>query len=225
MQSMDGGRCSQWTVWTVAVWRTCRNGIMARQWTVEGAECALKWLTLWDCDELDSLPEGLKNVNSLEMLKLVSLPITALCGLPSSLDILLIQNCAKLAPLSEGLQHLTGLKELLLSGCPKLNSLPENIQHLTSLQSLTICCCKGLSCLPNQIGYLTSLSLLEIENCPNFMSLLEGVQSLNMLRELIIKDCPNVETWCIKASGEDWPKTADIPTVVINNQLIQSLET
>jgi structure-specific endonuclease subunit SLX1 len=57
------------------------------------------------------------------------------------------------------------------------------------------------------------------------MSLLKGIRNLEMLRELEIADCPNLERRCKKEKGKDWPKIAHIPTIIINNQLIQSSET
>ncbi|KAL9343915.1 hypothetical protein Peur_064346 [Populus x canadensis] len=186
---------------------------------------SLKSLSLMFCDELESLPEGVQNLNSLEMLFIGRLPkITTLPGLPSSLDSLVILECQELTSISEGLQHLAALKDFHLAGCPKLNSLPENIQHLTSLRSLVIFSCDGLSGLPNQIRHVTSLSRLRIGGCSLLMSLPEGIRNLEMLRELEITGCPNLERRCKKEKGKDWSKIAHIPTIIINNQLIQSSE-
>ncbi|KAJ6960545.1 disease resistance protein RGA1 [Populus alba x Populus x berolinensis] len=130
------------------------------------------------CDKLESLPEGVQNLNSLEALFIGGVPkITTLPGLPSSLDSLFILECQELTSISEGLQHLTALNDFHIAGCPKLNSLPESIQHLTSL------------------------------------------------RELEIAGCPNLERRCKREKGKDWPNIAHIPTIIINDQLIQSLET
>jgi structure-specific endonuclease subunit SLX1 len=187
---------------------------------------SLKHLGFVGCDKLESLPEGVQNLNSLEMLFIYGMPkITTLPGLPSSLASLDILDCQELTSISEGLQHLTALKDFHLAGCLKLNSLPESIQHLTSLRYLTIACCDGLSSLPNQIRHFTSLSRLIISGCSNLMSLLKGIRNLEMLRELEIADCPNLERRCKKEKGKDWPKIAHIPTIIINNQLIQSSET
>ncbi|KAJ6370975.1 hypothetical protein OIU77_001477 [Salix suchowensis] len=187
---------------------------------------SLKYLSIKDCDKVESLPEGVQNLNSLEMLKIFGMPkITALSVLPSSLATLRIRSCEELASLSEGLQYLTALKDLELSRCLKINSLPESIRHLNSLQSLTIWGCPGVSCLPNQIRHLTSLSSMHITACSNLMSLPEGIRNLEMLRELVIKDCPNLERRCKKEKGKDWPNIAHIRTIIINNQVIQSSET
>ncbi|KAJ6867327.1 disease resistance protein RGA1 [Populus alba x Populus x berolinensis] len=157
------------------------------------------------CDDLESLPEGVQNLNSLEAL--------------------LILGCEELTSLSEGLQYLTVLKEFCLAGCVKLNSMPETIRHLTSLQTLRISDCTELTCLPNEIRHLTSLSRLHLDGCSNLMSLPEGISNLEMLRELEITKCPNLERRCKREKGKDWPKIAHIPTIIINDQIIQSSET
>eukprot|EP00258_Populus_trichocarpa_P032654 XP_024448673.1 putative disease resistance protein RGA4 [Populus trichocarpa] len=182
---------------------------------------ALKSLKIQCCYKLQSLPEeGLRNLNSLEVLdihdcgRLNSLPMKGLCGL-SSLRKLFIRNCDKFTSLSEGVRHLTALEDLLLHECPELNSLPESIKHLTSLRSLHIRNCKRLAYLPNQIGYLTSLSRLAIGGCPNLVSLPDGVQSLSNLSSLIIETCPKLKNRCKKERGEDWPKIAHIPEIII----------
>ncbi|KAJ6735076.1 LEUCINE RICH REPEAT CONTAINING PROTEIN [Salix purpurea] len=187
---------------------------------------SLKSLDMTYCDEFESFPEGVQNLNSLEILSIYRMPkITALPVLPSSLATLWILYCEELTSLSEGLQYLTALKDLDLSGCVKLNSLPESIQHLNSLQSLRIANCPGVSCLPNQIRHLTSLSRMYIQACSNLMSLPEEIRNLEMLRELEIRNCPNLERRCKKEKGEDWLNIAHIRTIIINDQVIQSLET
>ncbi|KAJ6370965.1 hypothetical protein OIU77_001468 [Salix suchowensis] len=187
---------------------------------------SLKSLRIMYCDEVESLPDGVQNLNSLELLGIHGMPkITALSALPSSLVRLVILYCEGLTSLSEGLQYLTALKDLDLYSCVKLNSLPESIRHLNSLQSIRIIECPGVSCLPNQIRHLTSLSRMRIYGCSNLMSLPEGIRNLEMLRELKITDCPNLERRCKKEKGEDWPNIAHIRTIIINGQVIQSSET
>ncbi|KAJ6370862.1 hypothetical protein OIU77_001383 [Salix suchowensis] len=188
---------------------------------------ALKSLKIGWSDELESLPEeGLRNLTSLEVLEILrcgglnSLPVNGLCGL-SSLRKLSVKYCDKFESLSDGVRHLTALEDLELHCCPELNSLPESIQYLTSLRSLRLCKCKGLTSLPNQIGYLASLSRLEILHCPNLASLPDGVQSLDNLSKLIMAECPDLKKRCKKERGEDWPKIAHIPNIIIDRKAIQ----
>ncbi|KAJ6860232.1 hypothetical protein NC651_036557 [Populus alba x Populus x berolinensis] len=95
---------------------------------------ALKSLTIRNCGKLESLPEeGLPNLTSLEVLVIVScgrlncLPMNGLCGL-SSLRKLHVACCDKFTSLSEGVRHLTALKDLNLFECPELNSLLESME-------------------------------------------------------------------------------------------------
>ncbi|CAK9175691.1 unnamed protein product [Ilex paraguariensis] len=69
---------------------------------------------------LESLSEGLRNLTSLEHLK--------------------INNCPKIKSLSEGLQNLTSLEHLEIKKCPELGSLP-NERILDTLSSLVITRC------------------------------------------------------------------------------------
>eukprot|EP00257_Ricinus_communis_P015354 XP_015573242.1 putative disease resistance protein RGA1 [Ricinus communis] len=183
---------------------------------------ALKRLSLDTFEELESMPEGIWSLNSLETLDIRSCgvksfpPINEIRGL-SSLRQLSFQNCREFAVLSEGMRDLTTLQDLLINGCPKLNFLPESIGHLTALRELRIWHCEGLSSLPTQIGNLISLSLLKIWHCPNLMCLPHGISNLKNLNALEIKNCPNLKRRCQKDRGEDWPKIAHIPVIRIKD--------
>ncbi|TYG94361.1 hypothetical protein ES288_A11G183000v1 [Gossypium darwinii] len=158
----------------------------------------LEHLELESCLQLESLPAGLQNISSLKTLdlsqcdSLVSLPANGLQGL-LSLSSLRIQNCKKLASLSEGVLYLTSLRNLLINGCPELTSLPESIRHLSSLRSLRIWSCVRLISLPNEIQHLNLLSQLEIKYCCNLTSLPQGVWSLTALETLEIEGCPHLK--------------------------------
>ncbi|XP_065628877.1 disease resistance protein RGA2-like [Quercus suber] len=85
----------------------------------------LKHLTLYEMQELESLPEEwFKNLTSLERLE--------------------IWKCPNLTSLSEGMSHLTSLQALSIYNCPNLTLLPEGMSHLTSLQRLEIIDCPQL---------------------------------------------------------------------------------
>ncbi|KAA8547765.1 hypothetical protein F0562_004194 [Nyssa sinensis] len=189
----------------------------------------LKSSEFYFCTDLENLPEGLENLHSLESLNisychsLVTFPVNGLQGL-SSLRSLDIQHCEKLISLSEGVQYLTTLQDLHINGCPEMKSFPEGMQHLNGLQYFRIRSCKGFSSLPNWLGGLRSLLVLGIQDCQNLISLPDGLQSSNSLISLQIEGCPHLERTCKKGSGEDWPKIAHIPSIWINDQLIQSLD-
>ncbi|PPS05202.1 hypothetical protein GOBAR_AA15450 [Gossypium barbadense] len=154
--------------------------------------------SLWinEVDELTDLPDGLlQNQKHLDSLTIVS--TNGLQGL-LSLSSLRIQNCKKLASLSEGVLYLTSLRNLLINGCPELTSLPESIRHLSSLRSLRIWSCVRLISLPNEIQHLNLLSQLEIKYCCNLTSLPQGVWSLTALETLEIEGCPHLKRQCKK---------------------------
>ncbi|CAK9152319.1 unnamed protein product [Ilex paraguariensis] len=159
---------------------------------------ALKCLEVRCCPNLEHLPRGLKNLVTLERLELsncdslTSLPATGLQGL-SSLTSLSIINCKKLSCLSDGVKYLTALQDLYINGCPEMMSWPEDIQHLNRLRSL------------------------RIWSCPNLLYLPDGLRCLHKLKTLEIEDCQHLERRCKKDIGEDWPKIAHVPQILIHH--------
>ncbi|XP_077225811.1 putative disease resistance protein RGA1 [Tasmannia lanceolata] len=107
---------------------------------------ALKKLKICDCDELASLPDGMR-LKSLQSLAIV--------------------GCKKMVSLPDDLRYLTALKTLEISSCDELASLAEWIEKLTSLQSLWIDNCGKMTSLPAGLQRLTALQTLLIYNCPN----------------------------------------------------------
>ncbi|XP_077226283.1 putative disease resistance protein RGA1 [Tasmannia lanceolata] len=175
---------------------------------------ALKKLKIRDCDELASLPDGmrLKSLESLEIVgckKMVSLPddlryLTALkrlkiCGcdelasLPDvmrlkSLESLEIDRCKKMVSLPDDLRYLTALKTLKICGCDELASLPDGMR-LKSLESLEIDGCKKMVSLTDDLRYLTALKKLKICCCDELASLPDGIRlkSLESLEIILCK--------------------------------------
>ncbi|KAL5760362.1 hypothetical protein ACOSQ2_019200 [Xanthoceras sorbifolium] len=96
-------------------------------------------LVICDCPELEFLPEGLRNLNHLELLlsSLVSFPQG---GLPNnSLIALLIYECESLKFLPSQLHKATSLRFLNISDCPSFMSFPQG-----GLVSLCIIDCENL---------------------------------------------------------------------------------
>ncbi|KAK4426855.1 putative disease resistance protein RGA1 [Sesamum alatum] len=187
---------------------------------------ALKTLHLSD---LESLPEGIKNLNSLEQLEvsgcngLSSFPAAILEDL-SSFRSLSFQNCKKLKPFSGLMKRQTTLQDLLLNGLPELEHLPESMQLFTALRELRIWHCERLCSLPNWLGSLESLSVFKIWYCKNVNSLPDGFKNLKSLRKLDVRGCPQIEKGCKKPKGVDWPKIAHIPIIYINQKVVQCLD-
>ena len=132
----------------------------------------LKFLSLFQHLELESLPVGLPHVTSLQKLRL--------------------DYCPSLNTIPEWICNLKSLRLLQILQCPKLKSLPEGICGLTSLQTLEISKCFNLTLFPKEMGGLASLEELYISEVPNLISLPEGIHSLTSLCILDISKWPNL---------------------------------
>ncbi|KAF7132121.1 hypothetical protein RHSIM_Rhsim09G0040600 [Rhododendron simsii] len=109
---------------------------------------SLQSLTLIDCPEIESFPEG---------------------GLPSKLDNLYIRNCKKLVVVPRGgalALHGSTLTYLYFQDLPNLKSLNKRgLQLLGSLKRIHISECPQLQSLPEE-GLPTSLIAFSFDNCP-----------------------------------------------------------
>ena len=140
-----------------------------------------------------------KNMKAARSLRISYCPklIFSIQDLPSSLTSLSITNCDKFTSQVEfGLQGLPSLTFLSISYLQNLNSLDSwKLQLFTSLQALRIGNCPKLQSLTKE-RLPTSLSFLEIQNCPL------------------------LEDRCKSCTGEDWPRIAHIPHIVINDHVL-----
>ncbi|GAB4849380.1 hypothetical protein Ancab_004177 [Ancistrocladus abbreviatus] len=112
---------------------------------------ALKVLEIVDCKEMDLMEaDGIRGLRGLTILsignlpKLVKLP-GAFQAATSSLQHLMISNCASLTTLPRWLQYFGHLKKLYLYDCANLQAFPKECSHLTNLQYLDIRGCTHLS--------------------------------------------------------------------------------
>ena len=204
-----------------------------------GGICApnLTRITIKNCNKLKSLPENMRTLlPSLEFLAVGECPELESFtkgGLPLNLEILSLWDCDKLFSrrMGWGLQDLHSLKDIHISSkCKEVESFPEEawlpptltyinigrlqfhlkkkyignfpnlkslkgFQHLTSLKTLIIFDCNNLQYLPEE-GFPTSLS------------------------SLILEGCPLLKQRCDREKGEEWPKIAQIPNIVIDEELI-----
>ncbi|KAJ9129307.1 hypothetical protein P3X46_033890 [Hevea brasiliensis] len=112
-----------------------------------------KYLSIYEVEDLEFLPELLFNLASLQSLT--------------------IQNCQKITTLSrdendKGMQWqgLQNLRSLYLWFNRNLVSLPKGLQYATTLHRLDIGVCPNLMSLPEWMDNLTELQFLWIRGCP-----------------------------------------------------------
>ncbi|XP_062001012.1 putative disease resistance RPP13-like protein 1 [Rosa rugosa] len=161
-------------------------------------------LSLWDCPELECVPEG---------------------GFPSKLKSLNIMDSKKLNAkstqnMNKALRRLTSLEELRLDfdcdeECEKVDWFSEGLLPST-LDYLLI---HRLKCEAidgaKWFGHLNSLRSLEISNCSSLRCLPDcGLPS--SLTHLFIHGCPLLEKRCQRETGEDWSKIAHISMILID---------
>ncbi|KAF3455949.1 hypothetical protein FNV43_RR00592 [Rhamnella rubrinervis] len=163
----------------------------------------LKGLEIHNCINLMSLPNELNN-NSLELLRIsschsiksfpegtFSLP-THTSTTAMNLKQLIINNCANLELLPEGLYNLLHLNDLEITGCPLLLSFPEPGLPISMLRSIRLSNCRGLNSLPNHFYSLTSLQELCIDGCSSLVSFPNGGLPANLM-SLSVLDCENLK--------------------------------
>ncbi|XP_062082915.1 disease resistance protein RGA2-like [Humulus lupulus] len=188
----------------------------------------LKTLFLGKNEDMECLPNCMKNLTSLKELS--------------------IRDCPELKCLFPGLQHLSSLQLLELSSCnnldisngnaimwhslrslrslsffklPKLVTLVDELQHVTTLQRISIWGCYNFMALPEEwIWRLTSLRTLCIWECPTLTSLPESIRNMSSLQILSIHDCPSLLRRCQREIGQDWHKIAHIPHLDLRSSSI-----
>ncbi|RVW63160.1 putative disease resistance RPP13-like protein 1 [Vitis vinifera] len=164
----------------------------------------LKSVWIEDCENLESLPEGMMHHNStccLEKLKIKGCP-----RLESFPDTGLPPLLRRLVSMSENMcPNNSALDNLVLERYPNLKILPE---CLHSLKSLRIINCEGLECFPARglstptltslliaIGILPedgmppNLISLEISHCENLKKPILAFHTLTSLSSLTIEMC------------------------------------
>uniref|UniRef100_A0A2C9V6J1 NB-ARC domain-containing protein n=1 Tax=Manihot esculenta TaxID=3983 RepID=A0A2C9V6J1_MANES len=159
---------------------------------VDGEEgllpCNLEVLDIDLCPNLKELPSGLKDLKSLEDLKisqcrsLVSFPVGAL---PHNLIYLSMENCGSLESLPKGI-FPDSLKHLNIHNCwttQLLNSLYYGLSHLTDLE---IWNCPQLELFSGKELPISSLVSLKIADCQGLRSLSNHMQNFQSLQKLEI---------------------------------------
>ncbi|WKA01732.1 hypothetical protein VitviT2T_019999 [Vitis vinifera] len=150
----------------------------------------LKKLTIRDCQNLKSLPEGMMHCNSIATTSTMDM---------CALEYLSLNMCPSLIGFPRGRLPIT-LKALYISDCEKLESLPEGIMHYDStyaaaLQSLAICHCSSLTSFPRG-KFPSTLEGLDIWDCEHLESISEEMfhSTNNSLQSLTLWRYPNLKT-------------------------------
>ena len=121
---------------------------------------------MWECWNLQDVPDTLAGLTSLEKM---DLSYSSIASLPPSIG------------------KLSTLKDLLLCGCKKLTSLPDTLAGLTSLEKMDLSK-SSIASLPPSIGQLSSLKELSLAHCKHLTSLPETIVGLKSLIKLVLSD-------------------------------------
>ncbi|GKV12646.1 hypothetical protein SLEP1_g23769 [Rubroshorea leprosula] len=142
-----------------------------------GLSPTLKTLEIYSCANLNSLPERMQNLASLQCLTVCDCPCLVSFpegGLSPQLLVLEVWDCMNLKePMSEwNLHSLASLKELIIVGAPDTASFPDEKCLLpTSLTSIVISRLNSLESLSTELQNLSSLEELEVSDCPKLREL------------------------------------------------------
>ncbi|XP_037497018.1 putative disease resistance protein RGA3 [Jatropha curcas] len=194
-----------------------------------GCLSSLRYLSLFECGNLEKLFDDMQALTSLRTLVITS--CGSLASLPrgirnlSALETLVIGDCGKLNLMEmENTEDFNlSLSSLVLGELPQLETLPQWLQSSASnLQYMYIDDCPNFTALPDWLQNLTSLKRLEIIRCPELFSLPEGMHCLASLRELRIGLCPELCERCNPETGDDWSKIAHVPDVFLNGIKIKA---
>ncbi|KAI8562360.1 hypothetical protein RHMOL_Rhmol03G0030300 [Rhododendron molle] len=188
----------------------------------------LVFLNVTSCHKLKALPEQMDTLlPSLQKLNVVFCPEIMSFpegGLPSRLSSLQIAHCKKLVGGRGdwGLLRLPSLIQFTLAGESEdaLDSFPEEGLLPSTLTNIGLFHMPNLKSLNKRgLQHLDSLKYMYIRNCPQLKSLSEErlPTSLSVLR---IGDCPLLKPRCRREEGEDWPKVAHVPVIIMDGEAI-----
>ncbi|KAJ7951587.1 putative disease resistance protein (TIR-NBS-LRR class) [Quillaja saponaria] len=160
--------------------------------------CKLKSLrkfSLSGCSKLESFPEILVSMESLEYL---NLKVTGIKELSSSVHLLhklselVLSNCRKLEKLPSSICKLKSLILLNLSNCSNFKVFPEISETMESLEVLVLVK-TGIEELPASIRHLTKLKTLDLDGCEYLQVLPSSICNLHCLETLSLSWCPRIE--------------------------------
>ncbi|XP_044475283.1 disease resistance protein RPV1-like [Mangifera indica] len=178
-----------------------------------GKVSSLIRLSLRNCSSLESLPNGLCTLTSLEELDLSgSSNLKMVPEFPPEILELYLDGTA-VKELSSSIGKVSSLKRLSLRNCSSLESLPNSLCNLTSLRKLDLSGSSNLKMVPEfppeilelyldgtavkelsaSIGKVSSLKRLSLRNCSSLESLPSSLCNLTSLRELDLSGLSNLK--------------------------------
>ena len=164
---------------------------------VPNLPASLKILSIWDCDNLESIVFG-QQEDTPSLIPGSSSEARASAAVPKlsspanhsflpCLESLTIQNCGGLAEVAN---LPPSIKTLYIRWCDNLRSLTG---QLDALQTLHIMRGRELRSLESCLGRLPSLEALHLYNCSSLQSLPNGPQAYPSLKALSIRSCPGIK--------------------------------
>ncbi|KAJ1388215.1 P-loop containing nucleoside triphosphate hydrolase [Sesbania bispinosa] len=179
------------------------------------------------CNKLHSLPQLINTLTGLQKLEIHGLPNLqsfAKEGLPINLRKLDVGNHGGNTAITKwSLERLTCLSVLEIRGDDIVNALMKMKVAMPLLPiSLVTLCIADLNDIKSLDGkwlqHLTSLQNLEISRSPN-LTLLPEEGLPPSLSVLSIQNCPLLKASCQRKRGKEWPKIAQIPCIIIRDQM------
>lgn len=141
---------------------------------------------------MEELPQGIGQLKNLEVLrldecaKIKTLPngITKL----QHLVVLSLRFCFELVGLPKDLGRLTGLRSMYVTQC-QITHIPNSIGELTQLRTLDLSDCKYVAQIPDDIRTMTQLQTLDMSGCTRLTQIPESIVTLTHLQMLNLARC------------------------------------
>ncbi|XP_058721756.1 putative disease resistance protein At3g14460 [Vicia villosa] len=173
----------------------------------------LRFIAMWKCEKLHSLPEAMNSLADLREMEIDNLPnlqSLVINELPSSLQKLSVGSVGGIMWNTEpSWEHLTCLSVLRINGDDTVNMLMGPLLP-TSLVKLCICGLNDTSIDEKWLQHLTSLRKLEIINAPK-LKLLPKKGFPSSLSVLSVTRCPLLEAICGKNGGKNGVRLLTFP--------------
>ncbi|CAI9102976.1 OLC1v1001380C2 [Oldenlandia corymbosa var. corymbosa] len=163
-----------------------------------GVPPMLRRLLLQGCNALNSLPNGLSNLERLELKDCSSLRAWSESSFPTTFKKVVIINVEHLEPVSDKIfeqNRSMSLAELNISNWENVGTLLRHMHCFSHLAELHISHCETLESFPQQGLPTPNLRILSIEYCSQLKSTPSNIHRISSLVSLEIRGCSNLETF------------------------------